>query len=234
MFDAYEVAVGYHVPLQVLPSRFGGIGVFARNAITQGEVVEKVPVTLLRHGDLRRYDAAKNNGARILEQYLFGWSNQDPSPDNTLSAFAHGKGSLYNHNASANAEFTTGLSLLDNSRSSPFFKEKGTIAAGVVGAITFIAKRDIAPGEEITVSYFPIVDDEILEKFKKTYNGHVEHQGPSMPIQSDDPKLLRRVAAMADPRQYGDPGLEALVADIIAFSRIRWKSVPSPYLRIAA
>ena len=101
------------------PSPLGGRGVFTAQPIPVGTPIELAPVILLSAADRRAIHATR------LHDYYFQWAGD-------RAAIALGYGSLYNHRADANAEFS-----LDYD-----FEQ-----------IRFVALRDIAAGEEITTDY---------------------------------------------------------------------------------
>lgn len=72
-----------------------GLGVFARRAISKGEVVEHCPVLLLDPDDAAVVAAGSLNG------YMYDW-------DDGRSAIALGCGSLYNHDPDPSAEYSQG------------------------------------------------------------------------------------------------------------------------------
>ena len=72
-----------------------GIGVFAKCAIPEGEVVEHCPVLLLEPDDARY--AAEGS----LSGYVYDW-------EDGRSAVALGCGSLYNHDPDPSAEYSAG------------------------------------------------------------------------------------------------------------------------------
>jgi SET domain-containing protein len=71
-----------------------GLGVFARELITPGEIIETCPVLAVENDDI--VDGA------LLDQYVYEWG---PS----RCAVALGYGSLYNHSFDPNAVFQTDL-----------------------------------------------------------------------------------------------------------------------------
>jgi SET domain-containing protein len=88
----------------------------------------------------------------VLSHYLF--SCDDGSRD---VAIALGYGSLYNHSDNANAEYT---------------KDAQS------NIIAFTARRDIAPGEEVTVTY---VRPWLLDGRRPGTEAHAPYRGPSQP-----------------------------------------------------
>jgi len=88
----------------------------------------------------------------VLREYLF--SCDDGSGD---VAIALGYGSLYNHSDDANAEYTKDA-------------QRNTIA--------FTALRDIAPGEEVTVTYLRVW---LLDGRRPGTEAHGPYRGPSQP-----------------------------------------------------
>jgi SET domain-containing protein len=70
-----------------------GRGVFARRAIREGEVIERVPVLVLKREEIRDSD-----GWTGLAEYCFLWGEK-------TVALALGYGSLYNHSFEPNARY---------------------------------------------------------------------------------------------------------------------------------
>jgi SET domain-containing protein len=70
-----------------------GRGVFARRLIKRGEVIERVPVLVLKSGDVEELTAWEG-----LASYCFVWG------EGTV-ALALGYGSLYNHSFRPNAKY---------------------------------------------------------------------------------------------------------------------------------
>jgi uncharacterized protein len=94
-----------------------GRGVFAGRAFKRREVIEVCPVIRL----------ATDTAPDGLEDYVFRWGAKEDE-----LALALGLGSLYNHSATPNAEFSVRLRSL---------------------TIAFRALRDIAAGEQILIDY---------------------------------------------------------------------------------
>ena len=88
----------------------------------------------------------------VLGEYLF--SCDDGSGD---VAIALGYGSLYNHSDDANAEYTKDA-------------QSNTIA--------FTARRDISPGEEVTVTYLRA---SLMDGRRPGTAAHGPYRGPSRP-----------------------------------------------------
>ncbi|HEX6833433.1 MAG TPA: SET domain-containing protein [Rudaea sp.] len=101
-----------------------GRGVFAARAIKAGEIVETCPVVVVN-----KYvsDLPPEIGCIV-----YGWSYLTTRQVGTLSAIALGYGSLYNHDNPANMRY---------------------VADGALQVLRYIAVRDIAPNEELTVNY---------------------------------------------------------------------------------
>lgn len=107
--------------LYFAPSDIHGRGVFCAHPLSLGDVIEICPVIVLPGHEI---DLLTHS---LLYEYYYAWGeNQEQC------AIALGYGSLYNHSAHPNAEFT------------PDYNDDTLI---------FIAIRDIAAGEEITVDY---------------------------------------------------------------------------------
>lgn len=113
------MAIDHSDAVEVRQVRGKGRGVFARRAIAEGEIIERVPVIVLPAGRVGD-DPAEDR----LASYCFEWGPR-------TVALALGYGSLYNHSYTPNARYED---------------------AGERTKL-FVALRDIAPGEEITVNY---------------------------------------------------------------------------------
>ena len=115
-----------------------GRGVFSKEFIKAGEVVEIAPVLLIPKGDLQEIDYApgkfelkktrknpiKDKDIQI-SRYVFFWNEE-------LEAIALGYGSLYNHSSNPNIKHER-----------DYQNE----------TITFIALKDLNPGEELYINY---------------------------------------------------------------------------------
>ena len=83
-----------YVPLYVAPSPLGGRGVFSREAIAEGTLIEICPVVVLPPEQLPTIHDTK------LHDYYFLWGWEDNE-----CAIALGYGSLYNHAYDPNARY---------------------------------------------------------------------------------------------------------------------------------
>ena len=101
-----------------------GRGVFAARAIKAGEIVETCPVVVI--------NGFVGDLPREIGQIVFGWSYLVTRQVGPLTAIALGYGSLYNHDNPANMRYE---------------------ADGQLPALRYIAVRDVAPDEELTVNY---------------------------------------------------------------------------------
>ncbi len=93
-----------------------GRGVFAKEPITKGSTIEKVPVLIIPSKEFRGQEET------TLGRYVYCWGED--------MAVSLGYGSLYNHSYEPNARYEHGPN-----------------------TITYIALRDIAKDEEITINY---------------------------------------------------------------------------------
>lgn len=100
-----------------------GLGVFAVNHIKQREIIERCPVLVINQSDITSLYTHYD----VLKNYTFHW------PPNNI-AIAWGHGSLYNHSNHANA-------------SAIYYQESQ------FNYIIIECLQDIAPGEEICISY---------------------------------------------------------------------------------
>lgn len=98
-----------------------GRGVFAAEAVRQGEVIERVPVIAIPGDEWPLLEES------TLFDYCFAWG-----VDLQDCCVALGHGSLYNHSYAPNARF---VRRLDEQ------------------VLEFVARRDIAAGEEVTINY---------------------------------------------------------------------------------
>ncbi len=98
-----------------------GRGVYAKEKIPSGSIIELCEVILLSKDDTEKIHST------ALHDYYFIWDTEKGT-----SALALGKGSLYNHSETPNAEF-----ILDHD----------------FHMIKFVATDDIEPGEEVRVRY---------------------------------------------------------------------------------
>lgn len=126
---AFAVPAGAPVPPQgVYVADTGtakGRGVFAARAFARGEVVETAPVVVCA-GRVQALPPA-------IRELLFNWRQlAGPVPADAEHGLVLGYGSLYNHDNPANLRYEAD-------------------AAGAV--LRFVAKRAIAPGEELTINY---------------------------------------------------------------------------------
>jgi SET domain-containing protein len=101
-----------------------GRGVFAARAIKAGETVEVCPVIVV--------DQYVTNLPPEIGRVVYGWSYLVTRQVGPLTAVALGYGSLYNHDNPSNMRYE---------------------ADGPMQALRYIAVRDIAQDEELTVNY---------------------------------------------------------------------------------
>ena len=80
--------------ITIKKSKIHGRGVFARNEIKKGELIEISPVLIFSREQRKQLDKAR----LILFDYYFSWKENQ-------GAFALGFGSLYNHSFKPNAIF---------------------------------------------------------------------------------------------------------------------------------
>jgi SET domain-containing protein len=121
----------------------GGRGVFARQDIPAGTLIERAPVILMPRSDLYLDPAGiqqTNAGANQkleLSWYAFSWESITPD----VIGLALGYGSIYNHSFHPNASYTPiALDLLD-------FRSLRPIAAGEEIFISYDADLSILKGE---------------------------------------------------------------------------------------
>ena len=97
----------------VAPSQIGGRGVFARQPIAAGTVIEIAPVLIVP------LDQARSLMKTLLFHYFFRWSESSQDV-----AVCLGFGSLYNHSQTPNASY-----IRDCTRSQIIFRAQRNIAA---------------------------------------------------------------------------------------------------------
>lgn len=120
----------------------GARGVYAREPIAVGEVIERAPVLLIPKTQVFGDTLMARNAARI-SWYVFSWK----VPTNReYVALALGYGSLYNHSFSPNARYD----------------------CVAPDAIEFTCIRPIEPGEEILINYNGDPDDKTPMQFPLT------------------------------------------------------------------
>jgi SET domain-containing protein len=105
----------------------GGRGVFARHLISEGTVLERVPVILIPQNQVFGESEVAIRACRI-SWYVFGWGKQD---GHDYVALPLGYGAIYNHSYEPNATFQINR---------PDIME-------------FVAISYIKEGEEITINY---------------------------------------------------------------------------------
>ena len=110
-----------HPEIYIAPSRLGGRGVFTAAKLTKGELIEVCPVIVLKKGETEIIDKT------TLYDYYFLWGD-----DQKRSCIALGYGSLYNHHAPSNSDYSMDYA---------------------AELIEVFAVRDIEAGEEITINY---------------------------------------------------------------------------------
>ena len=116
--------------LEVRNTTSKGRGVFALVKFASGEVIEAVPVILIPAREWPHIEPT------VLALYIY---NFGPTAEQEHAAIALGYGSLYNHSYRPNANY-----IKDWDRQ----------------LIHFVAVRDIAEGEEITVNYNGLPEDQ--------------------------------------------------------------------------
>jgi SET domain-containing protein len=118
--------IGTKVALRVSPSPLHGLGVFAEQAIKPGQVVEICPTIFIPEAEEEHLERT------ILREYAYPWEGG--------RIMVLGYGSIYNHSAVANSDYTA-------------FEEP----AYGVGVHVVSAARPIEAGEEITVNYTGVI-----------------------------------------------------------------------------
>lgn len=113
--------------IHVAPAPGKGRGIFAKEMIARGEIIESAPVVDFSEEEWKQIEKTK------FTYYCFFWGEEYKA-----GAMVLGYGSLYNHSFNANAEYLRRT------------EEK---------MMDFVAIRDIAPGEEITINYNGDPDD---------------------------------------------------------------------------
>lgn len=106
----------------------GGRGVFALRDIPAGMVIERAPVILIPYEQVFGDSPGVREASARISWYVFGW---DGVTKRRYVALALGYGSIYNHAHAPNARYEP---------------EPPDV-------LRFVATRDIAAGEEITINY---------------------------------------------------------------------------------
>ena len=106
----------------------GGRGVFARRDIAAGTLIERSPVLLIRKAQVFADDPDAPSPGPDVSWYVFDWSGH---ADGAYVGLAMGYGSIYNHSADPNADWTP----------------------AVPDTLLFHATRDIPAGAEVFISY---------------------------------------------------------------------------------
>jgi SET domain-containing protein len=112
----------------------GGRGVFAVRDIAAATVIERVPVLLIPKSQVFAASPDRPSPSPAISWYVFDWAG---ATKREYAALALGYGSIYNHSYTPNARY---------------LKEPPDV-------MSFVAIRDIAAGEEITINYHGEPDD---------------------------------------------------------------------------
>jgi SET domain-containing protein len=124
--EGYNPKIFYRNPkLELRMSKLHGVGVFAKKAIKENEILEEDPFILLK-GDWHRIP-------RLLQEYIFGWT-KDMDDAKSKAAVVFGSGAIYNSSPNPNADWQT------NVKKNRFI---------------YYAYKDIKAGEEIFIDYGP-------------------------------------------------------------------------------
>lgn len=220
--DTYAEPVGYRASLTVLPSRLGGLGVFTEQDIKPGEIIERAPATLVAKLRLVEYD--NHNQPCGLAPYLFGWDliPLDNGNDklNMRSAFAHGSGSIYNHQHDRNAVFSTQIAGYNPNFRNSTSASNNTQSTRSTPTVTFRAIKAIPAGTEITISYVHCNSEELeIELFEKHWGKYHKVNEPltPAPVESLNQLDRARFESWCLPGQYGDAHLEGILERVLAF-----------------
>ncbi len=112
----------------------GGRGVFALADVPAGTVIERTPVLLIPRNQVFSDDPKIRAASARISWYVFDWAGQTKRD---YVALALGYGSIYNHSDAPNAAFEP--------------EPPDTLAFRVL--------RDLAAGDEVTISYRGKGDD---------------------------------------------------------------------------
>ncbi len=124
-----------HPGIYVAPSKLGGRGVFTNTKLDKGELLEVCPAIVLKKGDIELIDKT------TLYDYYFLWGD-----DQKQCCIALGYGSLYNHNAPSNADYSMDYE---------------------AHLIEIFTVRIVEAGEEITINYNGDPNDDTPPWFMK-------------------------------------------------------------------
>lgn len=125
-FDFVDGVLPYSTGLKVKYSKLHGNGVYAKKAFKEGEMVEFAPSVLLMNTEMGGLLADYRYSAESLREGLF--------------RVVLGCGSIYNHSAVPNLGYRR-------------VRVDGTSEAVQGLSVCYYAKRDIAAGEEMLISY---------------------------------------------------------------------------------
>jgi uncharacterized protein len=120
----YDPVIYYHNPkTEVRKSGIHGVGVFAKEAIKENEVLEENHFIILK-GNWHKLP-------RLLQEYIYGWTKY-LTDSKSKAALVFGNGALYNSSSNPNAEWQTSVGK---------------------NRFIFYAIKNIKVGEEIMVDY---------------------------------------------------------------------------------
>jgi uncharacterized protein len=126
-----------HARVHVGRSPRHGRGIFANADLPAGTIVEIAPVLLLTR--------AEGDAHGLVGRYVFEW---DVDADRTAYALALGLGSLFNHSGSPSCEYTRA-------------DDDEAVGTGVAPAMIFTTTRPVAAGEELTIDYSGVGEEDM-------------------------------------------------------------------------
>ena len=138
-------------PVHVGASSRHGRGVFSHTDLPVGTIVEVSPVLLITRAEGDRDD--------LFGRYIFEW---DVDADLTAYALALGCGSLFNHSGDPSCGYTRADDdevIAASLAAAP--AGVASCAVGVAPALIFTTLRPVVAGEELTIDYSGVGDDDL-------------------------------------------------------------------------
>jgi hypothetical protein len=136
-------------PIRLGRSVLGGRGVFATIDLPMDAVVEVAPVLLMHRAD--------GDHAGSLARYVFEWDEDDA----TAYALALGWGSMFNHSGTPSCRY---LRADDDPTIAGLVTDgaRWAVDSELAPALVFVTCRPVPAGEELTIDYSGVGDDEFV------------------------------------------------------------------------